>query len=81
MKSATGTTTWATDGTRILTVSFTPIFFISYGTISAGNIGIVVRDNSGASTNQIVFNSNSVSVTTYDSAFDGRTMTYYIYGS
>ena len=97
MKSASGNVTWANPGTKTLTVSFTPIFFISYGTTSSGNIGIfaalknfhqimnwgttVIRDNSGSQTNQIVFNSNSVSVTTENSAFRGRTMTYHIYGS
>ena len=97
MKSTSGNVTWANPGTKTLTVSFTPIFFISYGTSSSGNIGIfaalknfhqimrwgstVVVDSSSSSVNQIVFNSNSVAVTTNNSAFRGRTMTYYIYGT
>ena len=97
MKSASGSVTWANPGTKTLTVSFTPIFFISYGTTSAGNIGLfaalknfhqimrwgstVVVDSSSSSVNQIVFNSNSVAVTTNNSAFRGRTMTYWIYGT
>ena len=97
LKSVSGSVTWANPGTMTLSVSFTPVFFISYGTTSSNLVGIfaamknfhqimnwgstVIRDNSGSQTNQIVFNSNSVSVTTENSAFRGRTMTYHIYGS
>ena len=97
LKSVSGSVTWANPGTKTLSVSFTPVFFISYGTTSSNLVGIfaamknfhqimnwgttVIRDNSGSQTNQIVFNSNSVSVTTENSAFRGRTMTYHIYGS
>ena len=97
LKSVSGSVTWANPGTKTLSVSFTPVFFISYGTSSSNIIGIfaamknfhqimnwgstVIRDNSGSQTNQIVFNSNSVSVTTENSAFRGKTMTYHIYGS